>query len=1332
MTPATTQPAAPAHHRARNFLAAGLGLLLLAAFAAVLYLRSAAFQRTVERYVADQIFLSTGARPRFNGFRFAFRPLSIDLTDVTLQGRETAAQPPLGHIAHLLLGLKLTSWLHHSIDLSQVRAEEPVFRIYQLADGKSNLPSPPLAARPGAPPAGAPFDLGVRTLDLWQGELQLADRRIPLQMSLHNFRLHFIYQASGRYDGEFSFATSPIQYAAFLPAFERADMHFKLWPNALQLDAVTMNGPAGDLQAEAMLTSLSAPALDGHYILHLHLPVLATLAREPYATSGEARVEGGAHWHPAGWSADGALHVQDLALRAPTASVAGLRGDGSFRADAKGLVVPQLRLFGLGGVADLQGDVAHWTLLHVAAQVHGIGLNHLWPLILAPRTVRQYQAVLRDTRAGMEGALHVDGPVANLARLGVQMNLQLTPQRTAAGSALIPVAGILQGAAYPAESRMEISRMALQFSGVALQAHGNVTPHATQLTVQSSADLAQFGPLLARLHWLAASVPTQGTLSFLGEVNGDLQRPALAGRLQGGPLKIGTFATDRLDVTGALAPNHLTIQHGLWQLGGQQVTASGQIALAQYTLPKTGYFAITLGVQNLALATLQGALTQFPAGRQALAQIPAYFNRTQGTLNAHLALNGTLDAPAGAGDFDLRGIQVAGQSIKEVSAHLQGADRAFQLQHLAVVLGASRLSGQASYAAAQEAFTLDLSTPGIQLQDIVLLQSPKLTPSGVVKLELHASGTLNDPRGTMRLEGSGLRAGGETLGHVLATATALHGVAQFQATDDLPDGRVVGTGTLGLASPFPLQARLTLADYDTDALLRRFTGLRLSGHSHVDGVLQISGPLAQPDALVAQANITRLDLAVEGLNLHNAGPVVATLSHRTLDLTNLHIVGEDTDFSAHGQAHLDQGGALALTVAGHVNLLLVHTISPQTHASGVVAMNGTVGGTWAQPQLDGRLTLQDASVAEEDFPIAFDRINGSLRFTGNELHIEQLTAETGGGRLSVTGAAAYARDTGLAVDLVASGTSLRVRYQGVSATADLNLHLAGTSSGARLSGDVELTRIALLSNFDLAFFIANRKSAPSLPTANSLLNQLRLDVHLVTGPEVQFATNLAHLEMQADLRLRGTAASPVLLGRVSASQGEVLFAGNRYTVTKAELTFANPFRIEPLVDFGLTATVQQYDVTLNMTGTADKLNVSYRSDPPLSSTDIISLLATGQTHDRQALVNQQASSTFVGQSEQLLGQALENVAASRLQRLFGVTQIQVNPNLNGPTGSSGSVTIQQQVSHDVKLTYTQDLSRSSQDVVQVEWTINRRLGVTLTRDQFNIYSMDIHFRHRVR
>jgi hypothetical protein len=32
----------------------------------------------------------------------------------------------------------------------------------------------------------------------------------------------------------------------------------------------------------------------------------------------------------------------------------------------------------------------------------------------------------------------------------------------------------------------------------------------------------------------------------------------------------------------------------------------------------------------------------------------------------------------------------------------------------------------------------------------------------------------------------------------------------------------------------------------------------------------------------------------------------------------------------------------------------------------------------------------------------------------------------------------------------------------------------------------------------------------------------------------------------------------------------------------------------------------------------------------------------------------------------------------------------------------------------------------------VDWTINRHLGLTLSRDQFGLYGFSFHFRHRAR
>ena len=105
----------------------------------------------------------------------------------------------------------------------------------------------------------------------------------------------------------------------------------------------------------------------------------------------------------------------------------------------------------------------------------------------------------------------------------------------------------------------------------------------------------------------------------------------------------------------------------------------------------------------------------------------------------------------------------------------------------------------------------------------------------------------------------------------------------------------------------------------------------------------------------------------------------------------------------------------------------------------------------------------------------------------------------------------------------------------------------------------------------------------------------------------------AHLEAEAGLRVRGTAEHPILLGHIHVISGDLYFRDNRYRVARGDLNFANPFRLDPVINVEATTNIQQYEVTLNFSGTASKMSMSYRSDPPLPGNDIITLLALGQT-----------------------------------------------------------------------------------------------------------------------
>src|SRR5260370_21426386 len=142
-------------------------------------------------------------------------------------------------------------------------------------------------------------------------------------------------------------------------------------------------------------------------------------------------------------------------------------------------------------------------------------------------------------------------------------------------------------------------------------------------------------------------------------------------------------------------------------------------------------------------------------------------------------------------------------------------------------------------------------------------------------------------------------------------------------------------------------------------------------------------------------------------------------------------------------------------------------------------------------------------------------------------------------------------------------------------------------------------------------------SGPS--TSSPFLRNLQFDIQAVSAPDARMEWPGAELDAEADIRVRGTWEHPILLGHIHVLSGELLFHGNRYRLASGDINFANPFRLDPVVNVEASTTIQQYEITLNFTGPASKLTLAYRSDPPLPPTDIVTLPALRHTSHESTL-----------------------------------------------------------------------------------------------------------------
>src|ERR1700691_4772332 len=151
------------------------------------------------------------------------------------------------------------------------------------------------------------------------------------------------------------------------------------------------------------------------------------------------------------------------------------------------------------------------------------------------------------------------------------------------------------------------------------------------------------------------------------------------------------------------------------------------------------------------------------------------------------------------------------------------------------------------------------------------------------------------------------------------------------------------------------------------------------------------------------------------------------------------------------------------------------------------------------------------------------------------------------------------------------------------------------------------------------------------------------------------------------------------------------FPCDHYQLSRGEMNFGNPFRLDPVLNIEATTRIQQYEITVNFSGAASHLTMSYRSEPPLPSHDVVTLLALGETGEESALRGVNGAQTPQLGATTLLSEAFSSQLGGRIQRLFGISHFSVDPFLAGSTAPSQSsaarVTVEQRFSPDLTVTY---------------------------------------------
>lgn len=732
----------------------------------------------------------------------------------------------------------------------------------------------------------------------------------------------------------------------------------------------------------------------------------------------------------------------------------------------------------------------------------------------------------------------------------------------------------------------------------------------------------------------------------------------------------------------------------------------------------------------------------------------------KGNLSGTAHFTGTLQNPQGDADVTLDKAVIYDEPLDRIHAQASYLAKSVEVKQLEIAAGPARITATGRFDHAERNFEagnvrFNITSSNVDLSRIHNLQTRRPGLGGTFQLSANGRAEIRDTNPRIAVQdlsanvaASGLSARGKSYGDLKLTAATQSGKINLTLASNLGGASIQGHGNVEIAKDYPVDAQLTFSN----VAWARLAGLLGSDGAaspafdlQTDGQVTMRGPVLNTDELRGSAQLSQLQLisipsarGAKSVTIQNQGPVSATLDRSVVRIENAHLTGPQTDIQAKGTVSV-RDRSLDLSLNANANLAVLQDFDRDLTSSGNIVIATNVRGTIDDPLVNGKAEIKDGAANYAGFPNGLSNANGAIVFNGNSASLRNMTAESGGGKVTLSGFATLSGDN-RRFALRANATSVRVRLdQGASIVADANLSLTGSEDGSLLSGSATINQINYTPQTDLGSFLA--RSAPPIQAGapSSLLDNMKLDIRIQTSDAMAVQTSLAEsLEAQANLRIRGTASHPGALGRVDITEGTMTFFSAKYTVNSGTIGFYNPLRIEPIMDINLETHAQGVDVTLRVTGPVDNMKLSYTSDPPLQFEELVGLLASGKTptSDPTLLANQpvQPSQTFQQMGESaIVGKALADPVSNRLQRVFGISQLKIDPTFtSGSQLPQAQVTLQQQVANNLTFTYVTALDNPNSTIIQAELTLTSEWSALATRDQNGIFSVNLLYKRHIR
>jgi translocation and assembly module TamB len=1262
-------------------------------------------RREILARVERNVSRSIGTQVSIRDFKLSLSRRSLQLDGIVVRGRGPQFAPPLLEIERVAVEIKIDSVLGRQWRLQNLLIHHPTVHIFMDKNGEAEE-SPPQAI-PGSGISSI-FDLAVRKCLIDGGQIFYKDTKRHLEAEIYDLHLNAqIDPTLRRYNGALSYDHAQIQYADYLPAVHDLHLNFTLTPAELMLDRLEVGTGQSRIVATGLIKDFRSPAVTATYDAELWTDDLRRLLRQSSLPEGIVHTTGsftyqGLRNRPFLQSAmlagDLSSTVVQVRMQATRAEVRNIRA--SYKLADGNLEIRDMSAQTMGGI--LKGrltihDVAGVSRTRLKAHLQDLSLEEL------EATAHEYKL----PEAHLSGKINADADATwgqTLASLATHIDATLEGALGRKQSA--PLKAVIHANYTAANHEIELRQSYIRTTETSIELNGKVSRYSQLQVAARSNNLHELELIAANLRTAlsGAATPTldlYGAASFSGVVTGLVMEPRIQGKLDAHTLRVKGSSWKVVSANIDASSSALKVSNGYLESAN-----SGKIR-----------FTLRTKLERWAYTPASPIDLEIAMSRISVSELERVANQTypiSGTLSANVSVRGSQINPVGHGDITLVGGKIASEPLQLLTVKFQGTGNEVHANLLAHLL-AGAVQAQVTLDPASRAYQAHIQTENMRLEHLQAVRQRKLPITGNARLEARGNGTFSTPEWNATLKVSELRIQDQIIHELTLTTGIKNRIANITLDSSVAQTPFKGYGTVRIDPPYAADLQLDAVRFSLQPLLALYIPTysgKIRGQAEIHAFLR--GPLQDAKLLEGRLDIPLLTASYQQFQLGVTKPIHADYRNGLLKLQPISLEGTGTKIQMEATVPVEHPSTATYLVHGMVDLGLARMLNPDLRGEGQIQIDldsrrQLPGSDWI-----GEVRIVNASLHMADVPIGLDNGNAALVFSPTRMEVKSLQGEVGGGRIEGGGTVSFR--PAIQFDLRLSGTNIRLRYpEGVRSVLESRLTLAGNKQESTLAGFVNIQSLSLTPNFDLSTFTSRIGEEVPSPPPTSFMQHLRLNIDVQSAAPVNAVSAKLSFGGNANLRLAGTAAEPVILGRANLNGGDFFFGGNRYVLQTGTIEFVNPLQTEAVVNAQVKTKVDQYDITLNLQGPMGRLNTTYTSEPPLPPVDIINLLAFG--HTTAATGANPATPGNLGVQSALV-QGLGTAVGSRVEKFAGLSYFSIDPTLGGSNQNAGArVVIQERVTSNLVVTYSTDVTSTRRQAIQLEYRFNPRWSVSGVRDQ---------------